>query len=198
MGNIAKKAGAGAAQQQITARKWVILIARKGKFEDWIDIKTNNLFEEKRVLIESWARDGLSNEEISQKMGISRETLHQWCKRYPDIADTLKKGKEIPDAEVENALFKKAIGYNVKVQKTFKIRTVEFDEVTGKKVREYEELKTGYDEVHVAADTTAQIYWLKNRLPKKWRDKINLELGNDKKEEFEVKITVEDGNHGKQ
>ena len=75
----------------------------KGKYEYWIT-------PEGLLKLGGWARDGLTDEQIAKNMGISRSTLNEWRKKYPDISDTLKRGKEIADVEVENALFKKAIG----------------------------------------------------------------------------------------
>lgn len=120
------------------------------KYEKWIE-------QEGLLLIEGWARDGLTDEQIAGNMGVSRSTLNSWKDRYPDILDALKKGKEIVDRQVENALLKRALGY------------------------EYEEIKEKYEfgelsertitKKQVAPDTTAQIFWLKNRKPKDWRDK---------------------------
>lgn len=45
------------------------------------------------MLLEGWARDGLTEEQITEKMGISRSSLSDWKSKYPDILDTLKKGK---------------------------------------------------------------------------------------------------------
>lgn len=152
-----------------------------GKYQYW-------LTEDGRTLLQGWARDGLTDEQIAEKCGITRSTLSEWKKKYPDISDTLKKGKEIVDREVENALLKKTKGYNVEIKKTFKVRKIDYDPNTGKKVREYEELQTGYDEVHVPADTTAQIYWLNNRKPEMWRtrtEKISSAV-SDENNIFEV------------
>ena len=93
--------------------------------------------------------DGLTDELLAGKMGISRSTLNEWKLKFPDISDTIKRGKEIADIKVENALFKKATGY------------IYTD-------------KNG-DEKYVPADTTAIIFWLKNRRPDKWRDKSTAE-----------------------
>ena len=97
----------------------------KGKYEYWRT--TDGL-----ILLQGWARDGLTDEQIAHNIGIRRTTLYDWKNKYPDINDSLKKGKEIVDYEVENALLKRA--------------------------------KQG--------DVTAQIFWLKNRRPEKWRDKV--------------------------
>ena len=143
--------------------KGVVELA-KGKYADWLGADGLRL-------VEAWARDGLTEEQIAHNMGITRETLRVWKNKFPAISSALKKGKEVVDIEVENALLKKAMGYNVEVKKTFKVRIVAYDQDTGKKIMEREELQTGVDEVHIPADTTAQIFWLKNRRPESWRDK---------------------------
>lgn len=76
----------------------------KGKYEKWLE-------PESLILLEGWARDGLTDEQIAHNMGIRRETLYDWKKKYPNISNALKKGKEIVDIEVENALLKRALGY---------------------------------------------------------------------------------------
>lgn len=121
------------------------------------------------TLIEGWARDGLTDDQIAHNMGVVRSTLSEWKIKFKDISDALKKGKEVVDREVENALLKKAMGYTVDLMKTFKVKRTIYE--NGKKVEEYEELVPGVDQVHVPADTTAQIFWLKNRKPEDWRDK---------------------------
>ena len=96
----------------------------KGKYEYW-------LTKEGLTLLEGWARDGLTDEQIAHNINITTTTLYDWKKRFPDFSDALKKGKEVVDYKVENALFQSAMEGN----------------------------------------TTAQIFWLKNRRPDKWRDK---------------------------
>lgn len=128
----------------------------KGKYEYW-------LTPEGLIKLEGWARDGLTDEQIAKNIGISRETLNQWKNKYADISDTLKRGKEVVDYEVENALLKRALGYTVKEEKLTKDGCVV-------------EL-----EREVPGDVTAQIFWLKNRKPSAWRDKPEM----DSDEEFE-------------
>ena len=69
----------------------------KGKYEQW-------LTEEGLLQLEAWARNGLTDEQIAANMGITRSTLNEWKKKYSDISDTLKRGKDIVDIQVENAL----------------------------------------------------------------------------------------------
>ncbi len=103
-------------------------MARPNKYEkdNWGD---------KLILIQGWARDGLTDEQIAHNMGIGLTTLYKYKKDFPEFQKALKKGKEVIDYLVENALLKAALGGN----------------------------------------TTAQIFWLKNRKPKEWRDKQEID-----------------------
>ena len=69
------------------------------------------------------------------------------------------------------ALYKKAVGYNVSVAKTYKLKHVDYDPDTGKKIREYEELATGIDEDYIPGDLKAEAFWLKNRQPERWSER---------------------------
>ena len=131
-----------------------------GKYKEWIT-------DDGLLRIEGWARDGLTDEMIAAKIGISRTTLYDWIKKYPAISDALKRGKAPIDNEVENKLLQRARGY-------------EYDEVTKERLPQYdangdligyamEETKRVTKQV--LPDTTAQIFWLKNRRPDMWRDR---------------------------
>lgn len=61
------------------------------------------------LMLEGRARDGLTDEQITQNIGVSRSTLNAWKNRYSDISDTLKRGKEIVDRQVENALLERTL-----------------------------------------------------------------------------------------
>ena len=124
--------------------------------------------EEGLLQLESWARDGLTDEQIAANIGISRSTLNEWKKKYSDISDTLKRGKEVVDIQVENALLKRALGYTYKEVTREKI----FNPETG----QYELMPTKEVTKEVVPDTTAQIFWLKNRRPEQWRDKRDVSV----------------------
>lgn len=136
-------------------------VGRRGKYEDWLD-------EDSLLKVQGWARDGLSNEQIAHNMGITFQTLYKWQDKYSELREALKKGKEVVDREVENALLKRALGY-------------EYDEVTQEPVTDKD---TGITEMRVTKrvtkqivpDVTAQIFWLKNRKPEEFRDKRDVEL----------------------
>lgn len=139
----------------------------KGKYQEW-------LTKEGLLRLEAWARDGLTDEQIAHNMGIARSTLNEWKKKYSDFSDALKKGKEVVDIEVENALLKKSLGFKVSVKKAFKVKKVDYE--NGKRLREYEEVVQAEEEVYIPPDVTAQIFWLKNRKPAEWRDKKDVSL----------------------
>ena len=122
----------------------------KGKYKQWLE-------EDKLLLLESWARDGCLDVDIAKKIGINTATLYTWKKKYSEFNDALKKGKEVVDTEVENALLKRALGY-----KYSEVKTESFSDGSVKKTVIVKEMPS---------DVTAQIYWLKNRKPENWRDK---------------------------
>ncbi len=74
------------------------------KYQDWIT-------PEGLSLVQGWARDGLTDEQIAGNMGINVATLYRWKIQFCEICEALKKGKEVADREVENALYKRACGY---------------------------------------------------------------------------------------
>lgn len=138
----------------------------KGKYQEW-------LTEEGLLQLESWARDGLTDEQIASNMGIGYSTLQTWKSKYQDIQDTLKRGKEVVDIQVENALLKRALGYSY--DEVTRESVLDYDQSTGQVVGSHMEItKTVKKEVQ--GDTTAQIFWLKNRRPEQWRDKRDVSV----------------------
>lgn len=129
-----------------------------GKYQSWLE-------PEGLLLLEGWARDGLTDEQIAQKMGINVATLYRYKQSYCEICEALKRGKEVVDIQVENALLKRALGYD------FQEERVERSDKDGMKI--VQTLK------HIPADVTAQIFWLKNRRPDRWRDKVPVEVNED-------------------
>ena len=133
----------------------------KGKYVQWL--QPDNL-----LRLQAWARDGATDAEIAERIGIGRDTLYLWKKKYPDISDTLKRGKEVVDIEVENALLKRALGY-------------EYEEVTKEMTYAPDGKPLGLLVTKVVTkrerpDVTAQIFWLKNRRPELWRDIKNVDM----------------------
>lgn len=100
--------------------------------------KQDGVLNDKLLLIEGYARDGAKESQIAEALGISHNTLINMKNNYVEVSEALRKGKEIVDYAVENALLRKALG----------------------------------------GDTTAIMFWLKNRKPSQWRDikEINANL----------------------
>ena len=94
------------------------------KYQQWVE-------PEGLALREGWAREGLTEEQIGRRMDVSPSTLRSWKRRFPQLAEALRKGREVVDFQVESALLQNALGGNL----------------------------------------NAQIFWLKNRRPDKYRDK---------------------------
>lgn len=157
----------------------------KGKYEQWQT-------EEGMELLRGWARNGLTDEDIAANMGISRSTLSEWKKNYPDISDALKRGREYADMRVENQMYQNAVGYTYTEQQAIKVKRTYWDNA-GRKC-EAEDVKIVDVVRYHPGETTAQIFWLKNRRPEEWRDKIITEQEgpmNVEVEMFRVKEKAE-------
>lgn len=78
-----------------------------GKYQQW-------LTPEGLIRLRGWAMDGLDDEQIARdKVGVSRQTLYNWRKKYEEIDEALRMGKDVADRQVENALYTAAIEGNV-------------------------------------------------------------------------------------
>ena len=133
----------------------MVVIARKGKYKEW-------LTPDGLLTVEGFARDGLTDEQIAQKIGIGMTTFYRWQEQYRDFRDAIKKGKAPVDVQVENALLKRALGYTEEETITEIV-----EQQDGRKKKQVRKVMRIFP-----PDTTAQIFWLKNRRPDRWRDKI--------------------------
>lgn len=133
--------------------------------------KYHSHVEPKLLLVEAWARDGTIDEDIAKKLGVAYSTFREYVKKYPALSAALKRGKEVADVEVENALFRRAIGYQY--DEVTRESDKRIDPETGELVDVMVETKRVTKEVQ--PDVAAQIFWLKNRRPDKWRDKQDIQ-----------------------
>lgn len=85
--------------------------------------------------VEDWVRNGASDKQVAERLGISADTLIEYKKQFSEFSECLKNTRAYVDGRVENALLDRAL----------------------------------------AGDTTAMIFWLKNRRPKEWRDTTNVD-----------------------
>ena len=142
-------------------------------------IATEWLEEDNLMLLECWARDGYTFQDIANRIGISISTLRAWRAQYPEIDSALKKGREIIDYKVENALLKSALGYHTKEVKV--TTTIRF----GKTVETIKEVT----DKEQAPNVSAIQCWLYNRLPNKWKKNRDQLIELDE-EDTKIQVTV--------
>lgn len=129
------------------------------------------------LLAEDFARRGMIDEEIWKSLGIGKSTYYKYQLKYGDFMDAIKKGKSPVDVKVENALLKRALGFEyeeIKIEyKPGKKKKGEEDEELGimKSITKTKKLIVG--------DVTAEIFWSKNRRPHLWKDKHDVSLGGN-------------------
>lgn len=145
----------------------------KGKYAKWL--QPDNL-----LRLQAWARDGLSDEQMAHNIGITTTTLYDWKKKYPAFSEALARGKEVVDIEVENALLKRAKGYDY-IETTSEL-------IADKNARNKAVMKvTKRVTRHVPPDVKAIVFWLTNR-KSEWRDKQEKELSGN----IGVNLVVDD------
>lgn len=137
------------------------------------------LEEDNLMLLECWARDGYTFQDIANRIGIAVSTLRMWRMQYEDIDNALKKGREIIDYKVENALLKSALGYHTKEVKV--TTTIRF----GKTVETIKEVTNKEQAPNVSAIQC----WLYNRLPQKWKKNRDQLIDLDD-EDTKIQVTV--------
>lgn len=122
------------------------------------------------IEVEDWVRNGATDKEVAQRLGISVDTMCVYKKEFSEFSEALKKGREYTDSEVENALLRRALGYS-------------FSEST-RELRDGVLVETKVVTKHIPPDVTAQIFWLKNRRADAWKEKsqIDANVTNDNKE----------------
>jgi transcriptional regulator with XRE-family HTH domain len=135
-------------------------------------------FELYEKVILNIAKYGLTDKQIASAVGIDESSLNNWKKDNPKFFESLKEAKEESDRSVVKSLYERANGYNIN-ETTKELRMTD----DGEK----ELVVTKVVTKHIVPDTTAQIFWLKNRQPDKWRDKQELEHSG----ELNIKIDWE-------
>ena len=144
-------------------------------------LATDWLEEDNLMLLECWARDGYTYQDIAIKMGVGISTLRTWRAKYPEIDKALKQGREIIDYKVENALLKAALGYKTKEVRVMTIIRRGVVVETQKETLEKEQ----------APNMSAAQCWLYNRLPKKWKNmNSRANILDDMDEDTSIQVTV--------
>lgn len=121
--------------------------------------------EEFPKIAEKMCELGATDDEIAEAFGVCVRSIHSWKHQHEEFSSSLKTGKALADERVERSLYQKATGYNVTEQQAVKVKVEQYKE----------EVEVVDVEKHIAADTTAAIFWLKNRRSQDWRDKHEVE-----------------------
>lgn len=125
------------------------------------------------TLLQGWRRDGLELQQIAHNIGISPATLSTWQQKYDKIREALLKGQEVCYYEVENALYKSAMGYDAR-----EVEQVETFDANGDLISKSKRVRTR----HIPPNTGAICFILKNIRPNNWQDKperVNLDEVKD-------------------
>lgn len=116
-------------------------------------------------LAEKYAKQGLTDDQIAGKLGIGKVTYYSYQNKYPNFLNSIKRGKIPVNLEVENALLKRALGY-------------EYDEIT-RTIVDKEVVSIKIIKKHVIPDVAAEFIWLKNRVPERWKDRQDIDITID-------------------
>ena len=141
-----------------TTSKPKLKVGRKSKYETHVKPKL--------ALITVWSRNGCIEEQIWKKLGVGKDSFYLYKREHQELFDALKLGKEDADDMVEAALYKRAMGYEYEEAEESESYNPETGQTT----------KTRTITKHLVADTTAQIFWLKNRRKDKWRNNEKQEI----------------------
>ncbi len=118
--------------------------------------------------IQAWARDGLKEEKIAERLGVAYSTFRDYKEKNPALSAALKNAR-VYDDEVVNSLHRNTLGGAVTLKTPIKVKKKIYE--NGKIVREEEEVVITEREEYVKPDTMAQMYWLNNRQAKTWKAK---------------------------
>lgn len=114
---------------------------------------------------------GATDKELADFFEVVESTIYAWKLAYPEFSESIKKAKLMADANIASRLYDRAYGCVVNVQQAIKLTT---KEVKDGKLEQHEEVEIVDLLQEIPPDTTAAIFWLKNRQPQNWRDKVEV------------------------
>lgn len=131
---------------------------------------------------------GMTDAELAEFFEVSETTINNWKIAHPEFLESIKEGKRKSDAEVANSLRSKAVGAEWEDNQAIKVKKILYE--NGKKVSEIEEVVVVPLIRRDAPDSTACIFWLKNRKADVWRDKVSAEVTGKDGGPLQAEITV--------
>lgn len=127
--------------------------------------------EPRMIEIKGWIRNGMIDKDVSKKLGVSYSTFRDYMKVHPELATSVYESKEVADFKVEDSLYKAAIGYEYEEVKMLKELKLGAD---GKE--EFRTVEITTTKKTVQGSVSAQQFWLKNRVPEKYKDRIDTNI----------------------
>ncbi|AOZ93621.1 transposase [Paenibacillus crassostreae] len=149
--------------------KFTKLMERPSKYETHIVPRFNE--------IRDWCQEGLTNEQMCEKLGIHPATWYEYANKHPTFNELINWSKSVTINRVETSLFKLAMGYEYE-----EIKTIIEEDKNGKKKTRIEKVKR-----HQPPNPTAMIFYLKNRAPNEWNDRREIII-DTKAAELERKL----------
>lgn len=145
---------------------------KQGRKSYW-ELKIEPRLEE----IAGLCRDGFTNKQISQFIGVGESTFLRWKSKKEELREALKINKYIADLKVENSLYKRAIGYTITevTEEIYGSPTGKLDK-NGKAEIKADKIHRKTTKKEIVPDVMAQMYWLNNRQPEKWRQRKQTEV----------------------
>lgn len=151
-------------------------------------------------IIKDMCRNGATENQIMKALDVGHDSWYRYKREQTEFSELLKENKMMVDSKVENELLERALGGEVREEKAIKIKETIYSE-SGRKLKDIEKIEIVEVKRDIPGDTTAQIFWLKNRRPRQWRDKQEIEhsgnIGNkdykDMTEEELLEIAKERG-----
>lgn len=134
-----------------------------------------NKYEELKIAerlesIKGWAKEGTTEKEFAEKLGVSRQTVSAWKHKYPEFAEAVKTGADEANGEILNSAFRQACGYTAAVREIVKVKKERIDPMTGRLIRE-EKLEVVEYEKYFEPNSQMTRFMLMNRLPGKYKNK---------------------------
>ena len=161
---------------KVMASKKPKVKGKRGPKDKWTELDMPS----KLATVQGWAKQGSTDIEICEMLGVSKDTFYKWKKEKPEFKAAIIKGKHDSNGEILNASFKMATGFYQTVTEPFKVKTYqEFEGENGTFFEEVEQIVDHTYQKYFPPNATMQIFMLKNRLPLEYRDKHDLNhLGN--------------------
>lgn len=118
---------------------------------------------------------GATDDQLADEFGVSVRTVNRWKVAHPTFRHSIKDAKDVADERVKRSLYHKALGIEYEEMQAIKLKRVIYED--GKRKLEEEYVEMVPVKKFVAPDTTAGIFWMKNRKSQEWREVSKVEHG---------------------